>query len=599
LLKKLMPYIGKYKKYVILVPVFVLLDVLCELSMPLLMARIVDVGIPAGDVAYIIRTGLLMILLAVGAILFGVINMFFSTQGSMGFGANLRDALFEKISKFSFANIDQFSTSSLVTRVTNDVNNLQVTFMMVLRMMLRAPMMLIIAFVFAYQINSELSVVLGAAIIALVIGVWLIIRTAVKRFTVVQEKVDAINRTIQENLIGIRVVKSFVRSDYEIGKFSKANDEFTHSAIRAVNLAILSMPVMMLILNLTKLVVIWMGGHMVYLGTMGAGELISYISYLFMILMSVMMISMMVIMGSRAQASGERIVEVMDARIDIVDKTELLAEPGGNKDLLPASIGRSSSVQDPQVTSGKVEFRNVSFKYNLTGTGENVLSNISFAINPGEIVAIVGGTATGKSTLVNLMPRLYDVTQGAILVDDVDVRDYHLETLRNGIAVVLQKNTLFSGTIRENLLWGNENATQEDIEAACKDAQAHEFIMSFPQGYDTDLGQGGVNVSGGQKQRLCIARAMLKKPKILILDDSTSAVDMATEAKIRKAFYHNLADTTIFIIAQRISSVSDADKIIVLDDGKISGVGTHAELLVSNEIYQEINSSQQEGVMTE
>jgi len=583
-----------------LVPIFVFLDVICELSMPLLMARIVDEGIPAGDVAFIIRTGVYMILLACGAIFFGVFNMNFATRGSMGFGANLREALFEKIQKFSFANIDRFSTSSLVTRLTNDVNNLQVTFMMILRMMMRAPMMLVIAFILAYRINAELSVVLAVAIPLLVISVWLILRTAVKRFMNMQEKIDAINRTIQENLIGIRVVKSFVRADHEIKKFGKSNDEFTHSAIKAVNLAILIMPVMMFVLNGATLTVVWTGGHMVHFGTLGAGELISFISYVFQILMSVMMISMIIIMSARAQASRERIVEVLDTNIDILEKTELALGKGTRiSDLKSTHSIQPDTDRSLTINSGKVEFRNVYFKYNLGGSGENVLADISFTAKSGEVVAIVGGTATGKSTLVSLMPRLYDVTEGSVLVDEADVRDYTLETLRRQIGVVLQKNTLFSGTIRENLKWGNEKATQEEIEAACRAAQAHDFIMSFPQGYDTDLGQGGVNVSGGQKQRLCIARAILKKPRILILDDSTSAVDTATEAKIREAFYNQLADTTIFIIAQRIGSVCDADKIIVLDDGRIAGMGTHTQLLASNEIYREINSSQQEGVITE
>jgi ATP-binding cassette, subfamily B, multidrug efflux pump len=410
-----------------------------------------------------------------------------------------------------------------------------------------------------------------------------IINTAHKRFAIMQEKIDAVNGTLQENLIGVRVVKSFVRPAFEILKFKKSNDELTEAAIHAVNIAILNMPVMMLVMNGATLAIIWMGGHMVFLGTLGAGQLISFLSYVFQILFSVMMISMVFLMSARAQASGERVIEVLETRVDIVDKPQL----------------PQSSTTLPVVRAGKVEFRDVSFKYNLTGSGENVLSNINFTANPGEVVAIVGGTGTGKSTLISLIPRLYDVTEGSVLVDGVDVRDYTLDSLRREIGVVLQKNTLFSGTIRENLLWGNENATQADIESACKDAQAHDFILSFPKGYETDLGQGGVNVSGGQKQRLCIARAMLKKPSILILDDSTSAVDSATEARIRESFYQNLAHTTVFIIAQRISSVRDADKILVLDDGKIVGMGTHLELLENNPVYQEINSSQQEGVLAQ
>ena len=597
MIKKLAHYVGDYKKYILIAPVLVFLDVACELSMPLLMAKIVDEGIPAADVSYIVRTGIFMILLAMGAIFFGVLNMKISITGSVGFAANLRNELFKKVQQFSFINIDQFSTASLVTRLTNDVNNLQNTFMMALRMLTRAPMMLIIAFILAYRINARLSIILAIAIPVLVISVGLIVRNAGKRFSVMQAKIDAINRTLQENLIGIRAVKSFVRADHEINKFKEDNDSFTKAAIHAINLAILNMPVMMFVLNCATIAIIWMGGNMVAVGTLGTGELISFISYVFQILISVMMISMIFIMYARAEASGKRIVEVLDTKIDIVDKVSpaLGASLDVNKSAL---VPTSSDGSRPTVTKGKVDFRDVTFKYTLTGTGENVLTDLNFTIQPGEVIGLVGGTASGKSTLVNLIPRLYDVAKGAVLVDDVDVRDYQLDDLRSKIGVVLQKNTLFSGTIRENIMWGNENATQEEVEIACKDAQAHDFIMSFPNGYDTDLGQGGVNVSGGQKQRLCIARAILKKPKILILDDSTSAVDTATEAKIREAFYNNLADTTVFIIAQRISSVQNADRIIVLDDGKIYGIGTHEELLRTNEIYREINASQQEGKLS-
>ncbi len=584
MIKKLSIYIAEYKKSIYLVPFLVFLDVMCELSMPLLMARIVDLGIPGKDVAFITRIGVYMILLALGAILFGVINMYFTTRISMGFGANLRNALFEKVQAFSFNNIDHFSTASLITRLTNDVNNVQMTLMMALRMLLRAPLMLIVAFVLAYNINAELSIVLAIAIPLLAVGIFAIMKTAVRLFSTMQEKIDAVNNTLQENLIGIRVVKSFVRADFEIGKFKKSNDDLTEAGIKAVNIAILNLPLMMLVMNGATLAVIWMGGQMVFAGTMGAGELVSFLSYIFQILFSVMMISMVILMSARAEASGKRLVEVLDTEIDITDKPLALPEGSARPD------------DAVQVQRGKVEFRDVSFKYDRTGSGESVLCGINFTVQPGEVVGIVGGTGTGKTTLVNLIPRLYDVSEGAVLVDDVDVRDYPLETLREQIGVVLQKNVLFSGTIRENLLWGNPNATQEEIETACRDAQAHDFITSFPNGYETELGQGGVNVSGGQKQRLAIARAMLKKPKILILDDSTSAVDSATEQKIRASFYQSLAQTTVFIIAQRISSVREADKILVLDDGQIVGMGTHAELIAGNKLYQEINASQQEGV---
>jgi ATP-binding cassette, subfamily B, multidrug efflux pump len=580
LLKKLSVYVGLYKKYLIYIPILVLLDVLCELSLPLLMGKVIDVGIAGADIQYIVQIGLLMILLALAAMGFGILNMLFNTRASMGFGANLRDALFEKVQAFSFTNIDQFSTASLITRLTNDVNNLQLTFMMALRILLRAPMMLIIAFILAYNINAELSIVLAVAIPLLAVGVLVIMKTAVKRFSVVQERIDAINNTLQENLIGIRVVKSYVREDFEIQKFKRSNDDLTSAGIRAVSIAILNMPLMMLIMNGATLAIIWFGGHMVYFGTLGAGQLISFLSYIFQILFSVMMISMIILMSARAQASGKRVIEVLDTQIDIVDRTQ-----------------ETQVASQPTVKSGKVEFRDASFKYSRTGSGENVLTGISFTALPGEVIGIVGGTGTGKSTLVNLIPRLYDVTEGAVLVDNVDVRDYPLEALRKQIGMVLQMNTLFSGTIRENLLWGDTNASQAEIEHACQSAQAHDFIMAFSDGYDTLLGQGGVNISGGQKQRLSIARAMLKKPKILILDDSTSAVDTATEAKIRTSFYQALAETTVFIIAQRISSVREADKIIILDDGKVVGIGSHQELSKENRIYQEINASQQEGVL--
>ncbi|MCX6070221.1 MAG: ABC transporter ATP-binding protein, partial [Chloroflexi bacterium] len=561
-------------------PIFVLLDVTAELSMPLLMSKIVDVGIADQDLGYIARIGVSMVLIALVAMGSGIANMWLSTVGSMGFGANLRDALFAKVQQFSFANIDYFSTASLVTRVTNDINNLQLTFMMALRILLRAPMMLVIAFLLAYSINAKLSVVLAVALPLLAVGVAAIHRTASKRFAVVQERMDGINSALQENLIGQREVKAFVRADFETAKFQHANDALTNAFIRAVSVVILNMPMMMFVLSGATIAIIWLGGKMVFAGTLGAGGLISLISYVFQILMSVMMISMVFVMAARAQVSGRRVLEVLGTEVDVVSP--------------PAAVATTAPLQ---VTAGKVEFRDVAFRYSPTGAGEEVLSGVSFTAEPGEVVAIVGGTGSGKSTLVHLIPRLYEVSAGTVLVDGHDVRDYALEALRSGIGVVLQKNTLFSGTIRDNLRWGQEDASQAEIEAVCQDAQAHEFIVSLPQGYDTVLGQGGVNLSGGQKQRLCIARAILKRPKILILDDSTSAVDSTTEASIRDSFDHHLAQTTVFVIAQRISSVRDADKIVVLDEGKVIGVGTHRSLLADNAVYREINQSQQEGVL--
>jgi len=582
LIRKLAGYVGRYKREIALVPLFILLDVVAELAMPLLMSRIVDTGIAGRDVAYIGRIGLIMVLLALAAMACGVVFMRLSTVGAMGFGANLRDALFAKVQQFSFANIDHFSTASLVTRLTNDVNNIQMVFMMSLRLLLRQPLMLIISFFLAYSINHRLSLILAVALPLLVVGVTFILRAAGRRFAVVQERIDGINSALQENLIGQRVVKAFVRAGFENAKFKESNDALTNAFIAAVSVVILNMPVMMLVLNGATLAILWFGGEMVFAGTLGAGQLMSFISYVFQILMSVMMISMVFVMGSRAQASAHRVLEVLETTVDVAGKP-----------------GAEAAVDAPQVTAGRVEFRDVAFKYSLAGAGEDVLSGISFTAEPGEVIAIVGGTGSGKTTLVHLIPRLYDVAAGAVLVDGRDVRDYSLEALRGGIGVVLQKNTLFSGTIAQNLRWGRADATQAEIEAACRDAQAHDFILSFPEGYDTLLGQGGVNLSGGQKQRLCIARAILKQPKILVLDDSTSAVDSATEAQIREAFDRSLAQTTVFVIAQRISSVRDADKIVVLDDGRVLGVGTHDSLLAANEVYREIYQSQQEGVLAQ
>lgn len=590
LIKKLSKYLGEYKKYVLLAPLLVLLGVVAELSMPILMSRIVDIGIPAGDMGYITRIGIYMILLAIVAIIFGVMLMWASSRAGQGFGANLRDALFKKVQNFSFNNIDTFSTASLVTRLTNDVNNIQNVFTMGLRLMLRAPMMFITAFFLAFQINARLSLVLAAAIPILAILVAVIISKAVKLFKQMQEKIDNLNRTIQENLIGIRVVKSFVRQDFENKKFKSANDDLTAIAIKAVNLVLTAMPIMMFVINATTIAVIWFGGGLVIGGEMGTGELISFISYIMQILVTVLMLSMVIVMAARAEASGKRVLEVLDTEIDIKDPK---LESG--KAVLQS--GTADSPTTAHIQKGKVEFKNVSFRYALSGSGEDVLRDINFTAEPGEVVGIVGGTGTGKSSLVNLIPRLYDVSQGSVLIDGVDVRDYPLKDLRESMGVVLQDNTLFSGTIRENLLWGNGHAAQVDLERACKDAQAHDFITSFPNGYETVLGQAGVNLSGGQKQRLYIARAMLKDPKILILDDSTSAVDSATEAEIQKSFRDNLKDTTVFIIAQRISSVSNADKILVIDDGHVVGIGTHQQLMESSEVYQEINASQQEGVL--
>ena len=585
MIKKLWSYIGNYKLLIILSPLCVMLDVVCELSMPFLMGKLVDKGIPTLNLQYIIQVGILMIGLALVAMLFGSINHKLAAEVSQGFAANLRQALFDQVQSFSFSNIDTFSTASLVTRLTNDVTQLQNTLLMSMRLLTRAPLMLICALVFAIAINAKLAIILFIAIPVLVAGIWLIVGQAERFFKAVQAKIDAVNGTVEENLIGIRVVKAFVREPHEKTKFKKSSDELSDTAIRAGNLVVTIMPIMLLVLNGATIAVIWFGGHMVGNHQLGTGELVGFISYVMLILMSVLMVSTILMMLARARASAERIIEVLDTIPSIADKEPALA------------AGAAADVEEPTVQHGAIEFRNVNFKYAATGKGENVLSDINVTIQPGEFVALVGGTGSGKSTMVSLIPRLYDVSDGQVLVDGVDVRDYKLATLRSSIGVVLQNNVLFSGTIRENLMWGNAAATQKEIEEAAQYAQAHDFIMSFPNGYDTDLGQGGVNVSGGQKQRLCIARALLKKPHILILDDSTSAVDSATDAKIRASFRENLKDTTILTIAQRISSVQEADKIIVLDDGRVVGIGTHAELLANNPAYQAICASQMEGVV--
>ncbi len=578
MLKKLTSYLGIYKRYAIYSFFLVAGDVVCELLMPLLMAQIVDRGIPTNDIGFIGRIGGFMVLLALAAIGLGITNMKYSSEVSQGFGANIRKALFHKVQEFSFSNIDTFSSASLITRLTSDVTQLQMTIMMGLRMMLRAPLMLVIAIVLVLSINAQLSIIIFAAIPVMVVIILIVVRIAERLFTNMQQRLDGLNSTIQENLIGIRVVKAFVREGHEKLKFARSNDAFMEAALKAGYLGAAIMPIMMFILNFSTILVIWFGGRMVGAGTMGPGELIAFISYLMQILMSIMMFSMMFLMLARAKACADRIIEVIDTDVTIQNKPGL-----DDSGVLPA------------VTRGKIEFENVDFRYG-TGEGKNVLSNISFTAEPGEFVAVIGGTGSGKSSLLHLIPRLYDVAEGRVLVDGIDVRNYRIETLRAGIGMVLQNNVLFTGTIRDNLLWGDEYAPQEEIEAAVRDAQADDFIAESDDGYETMLGQGGVNVSGGQKQRLCIARALLKKPRILILDDSTSAVDMATEARIRDAFRTSRGDTTVLLVSQRISSVKDADKIIVLDDGRINGIGTHESLMKTNAIYREICVSQQEGI---
>lgn len=577
MLQLFLTHLQGYKRQAILSPILIVLEVICELLLPLVMAEIVDTAIPAGDEVYIFQLGALMLLLALIAMACGVGSAKYATFASQGFGANLRQCLFDKVQEFSFADIDRFSSASLITRMTNDVNAMTMMLSMGLRMLVRAPVMLIAALVISISLNARLALVLAVVIPLMVLVIGLLMKVCVKLFETMQKRIDNLNNTLQENLVAIRVIKAFVREDFERKKFKKSNDELMEAAL-AVGLRIIAiLPVMMLAMNGATVAVLYFGGRMVMGAEFDLGSLQAFINYIFQILMSVMMVAMSLLQLSRAQACAHRIHEVLNTEPSVEDEPDAAQRP------LPAP-------------RGQVEFRDVSFKYVTSGSGDDVLSHISFTVQPGQFVALVGGTGTGKSSLVNLIPRFYDVTGGAVLVDGMDVRDYPLEELRGRIGMVLQNNVLFSGTIRENLKWGNPDATEEEVIQAAKDAQAYDFIMSFPDGFDTNLSQGGVNVSGGQKQRLCIARAMLRKPAVLILDDSTSAVDSTTEAAIRASFAENLKDTTIIMIAQRISSVQYADEILILDDDHIAARGTHEELLKTSSIYQEIYQSQQEGV---
>ena len=577
MLQIFLTHLQGYKKVAVRAPILMVLEVICELLLPLVMARIVDVAIPSGNVTYIFQLGGAMLLLAGISMACGVLGSKYASYASQGFGGNLRQALFDKVQTFSFADIDRFSSASLITRMTNDVNAMTMMLAMGLRMLVRAPVMLVAALIISITLNARLALVLAVVIPVMAVIIAFIMKVCTKLFEAMQKKIDSLNNTLQENLVAIRVVKAFVRAGYERTKFKKANDELMEAALNVGLKIIAIMPIMMLCMNGATIAVVFFGGRMVMEGSFLLGDLQAFINYIFQILMSVMMVAMSLLQLSRAQACAHRINEVLNTEPDIEDTAE----------------SQTAALPAPK---GQVEFRDVSFKYVATGTGDDVLSHISFTVKPGQFVAIVGGTGVGKSSLVNLIPRFYDVTGGAILVDGKDVRDYPLEELRSRIGMVLQNNVLFSGTIRENLLWGRPDATEGEMIQAAKDAQAYDFIMALPNGFDTHMEQGGVNVSGGQKQRLCIARAMLRKPAILILDDSTSAVDSSTEAAIRESFQKNLAGTTVIIIAQRISSVQYADEILVLDDDHIAGQGTHEELLASNPIYQEIYQSQQEGV---
>ena len=571
--KRYAAYIKPYLSAFLLAPLLMLTEVFGEILLPKFMSLIINNGVADRDTGYIIRMGIIMVLTAIVMAAGGIGGAYFSAKASICFTSDLRDALFAKVQNFSFKNIDQYSTGSLVTRLTNDVQQVQNVTMMGLRLLFRAPGMLIGALIMALLMNAKLALVILIVIPFLSIAIVTIMVKAFPRFTLMQKKIDKLNSGIQEALTNVRVIKSFVREDYEEEKFQTMNQDLKDSSLNAMKIVIATMPIMMFAMNVTTLAVVWYGGNIIIAGNMQVGDLTAFTTYIVQILMSLMMLSMVLLQSSRAIASVKRISEVLDTEIDLTDE--------------------NASRKDLKVTEGKVEFKDVAFSYSNEG-GEKILEHINFTAEPGKVLGIIGTTGSGKTSLVQLIPRLYDVTEGQVLVDGVDVREYSLKNLRDGVGMVLQKNVLFSGTIDENLRWGNEEASEEEVRSAAGAAQADGFVTSFTKGYDSDLGQGGSNVSGGQKQRLCIARALLKKPKILILDDSTSAVDTATEAKIRESFSTTLKDTTKIIIAQRIGSVESADKIIVLDDGRIIGMGTHEELMKNCEAYQEIYYSQRD-----
>lgn len=572
-LKRYKKYITPYLSAFVIGPLMMLTEVAGEVMLPKFMSMIINNGVASRNVAYIGKMGTLMVLTVLFMAVGGILGAYFSAKASISFTSDMRNDLFRKVQQFSFENIDDYSTGSLVTRLTNDVQQVQNVLMMGLRMALRAPGMFLGALIMAFMMNRQLAVIILIVIPLLLAAILLILKTAFPRFGEMQRRLDRLNSGIQESLTNVRVVKSFVREDHEIEKFSKLNDDLKESSLRALRIVITTMPVMMFAMNVTTLAVVWYGGNIIIAGKMPVGDLTAFTTYIVQILMSLMMLSMVFLQSSRASASMKRINEIFDTEIGLNDD--------------------NAENKDKKVTEGRVEFKNVSFGYSgENGRKDLVLEGISFTAEPGQTIGIIGSTGSGKTSLVQLIPRLYDVTGGEVLVDGVNVKEYSLKHLREGVGMVLQKNVLFSGTIEENLRWGNEDAQMEDVIRFSESAQADPFVKTFKNGYDTEMGQGGVNVSGGQKQRLCIARALLKRPKILILDDSTSAVDTATEAKIRESLYHDLKDTTKIIIAQRISSVQEADQILVLEDGRIIGHGTHGELLKTCEAYSEIYTTQ-------
>ena len=572
MLKTLGAQIKEYKKAFILTPIFIICEVIMELLIPLLMASIIDKGVSVGNMNHVFIVGGIMVIMAMFSLLFGVLNGKTAAKASSGFAKNLRKAMFENIQTFSFFNIDKYSTAGLVTRMTTDVTNVQNAYQIILRMCVRAPMMLVCAVIMCISISPKLSSLFFIAIVFLGICLTLIIKNAHPIFMKVFQKYDDLNASVQENVSAIRVVKAYVREDYEGKKFEKSADDVYKLFVKAESILACNMPVMMLSVYACIIGLSWFGAQMIVGGSLTTGQLVSLFSYIMNIMVSLMMLSMVFVMITMSKASAERIAEVIEEKSDLTN---------------PDS-------PDFEIENGDIDFNNVSFAYKK-GNNKYVLQNIDIHIKSGETIGIIGGTGSSKSSLVNLISRLYDVSDGEVLVGGKNVKTYDIETLRNEVSVVLQKNVLFSGTIKENLRWGDKNASDEEIVRACELACADEFIDTLPAKYDTFIEQGGTNVSGGQKQRLCIARALLKKPKILILDDSTSAVDTATDAKIRSAFAKEIPNTTKIIIAQRITSVQDADKILVLDDGKISGFGTHEELLESNEIYADVYNSQMKG----
>lgn len=575
MLTKILRFMKKYRVYAILSPILMILEVLADIIIPYLMSRIVDIGIANRDIDYIVKIGLLMIASAILAMTFGIISAHFGARAGYGFAAELRNETFKKVQSFSFANLDNFTVSSLITRLTNDCNTIGQVTMMSLRMAIRAPFLLLFALIMAFNINSSLARVFLVSIPVTVIIVAIGLKKARPLFLKLQSRVDRVNAIIQENLAGIRVVKSFNRQKHEEGRFKERNDALRDNALEAISLVLLILPILNLLIYSTIIAVLWFGGQQVVLGTLGGGELISFITYITQVMIALMLISMFFMQFLRGSASMQRILEILNTESEIKEISRPIKE----------------------LKDGSINFNNVSFIY--PGSNEKTLKNINFKVNSGEILGIIGSTGSSKSTLVQLISRLYDVTQGSVTVGGVDVKNYDIRSLRDQVAFVLQKNTLFSGTIRENMKWGNKDATDEEIINALKNAQAWEFVSKFEDGLDHRVEQGGDNFSGGQKQRLTIARALLKSPKVIILDDSTSAVDMTTDAKIQQAFKDELGHVTTIIIAQRISSIQHADRIIVLHEGEVEAIGDHETLIKTSPIYREIYESQQKGVIGE